>query len=51
MRTEVARLFDRDAIATAVVCVVAFPLAQMYLFGKTDYSRPADVIIVLGVST
>jgi len=28
--------------------VVGFPLAQMVFFGKTDYRRPADVIVVFG---
>jgi vancomycin permeability regulator SanA len=36
------------ALAVAMVCVVAFPLAQMLCFGKTDYRRPADVAIVFG---
>lgn len=35
------------AIAFAV-CIVGFPLAQMYCFGKTDYRRGADVIVVFG---
>ncbi len=30
------------------VCMVAFPLGQMFCFGKTDYRRAADVAIVLG---
>lgn len=30
-----------------LVLVVA-PLAQMFLFGKTDYRRPADAIVVFG---
>lgn len=34
--------------AVAAACFVAFPLAQMFFFGKTDYRRPADVAIVLG---
>jgi vancomycin permeability regulator SanA len=38
----------RYALLTAVFCVVAFPLAQMFSFGKTDYTRPADAIVVLG---
>jgi uncharacterized SAM-binding protein YcdF (DUF218 family) len=28
--------------------LVAFPLAQMLCFGKTDYRRPADAIVVFG---
>ncbi len=30
------------------VCGVAFPLGQMACFGKTDYRRPADGIVVFG---
>ena len=30
------------------VCLVGFPLAQMYCFGMTDYRRPADAIVVFG---
>ena len=29
-------------------CMVMFPLAQMFCFGKTDYRRDADVIVVFG---
>jgi len=36
------------SIVTIAVCLVAFPLAQMFCFGKTDYSRPADAIVVFG---
>lgn len=35
-------------IATAAAMVVAFPLAQMFFFGTTDYRRKADVVVVLG---
>ena len=31
-----------------VICLVGFPLAQMYCFGRTDYHRKADVIVVFG---
>lgn len=31
-----------------VVWGIAFPLAQMWLFGTTDYRRPADVAVVFG---
>jgi uncharacterized SAM-binding protein YcdF (DUF218 family) len=31
--------------------VLLFPMAQMFLFGKTDYRRPADAIVVLGART
>lgn len=33
---------------TTVFCLIAFPLAQMYCFGRTDYRRPADAIVVFG---
>jgi uncharacterized SAM-binding protein YcdF (DUF218 family) len=29
-------------------CACIFPLAQMLCFGKTDYRRPADAVVVLG---
>ncbi len=31
-----------------LACSAGFPMAQMYFFGKTDYSRPADAIVVFG---
>jgi uncharacterized SAM-binding protein YcdF (DUF218 family) len=40
---------ERGLVATtALLCAVAFPLAQMWCFGKTDYCRPADAIVVFG---
>lgn len=33
---------------TLLVCLIGFPLAQIYFFGTTDYRRPADVIVVFG---
>jgi uncharacterized SAM-binding protein YcdF (DUF218 family) len=40
---------DLALTAMAVgLCLVAFPLAQMVLFGKTDYRRPADAVVVFG---
>ena len=36
------------ALAVCLACVVSFPVAQMFCFGKTDYRRPADVVVVLG---
>ncbi len=33
---------------TAAACLTIFPLAQMVCFGKTDYRRPADVVVVFG---
>ena len=35
-------------VAMASVLGLLFPLAQMVLFGKTDYRRSADVAVVLG---
>jgi uncharacterized SAM-binding protein YcdF (DUF218 family) len=34
--------------ATFVLAAIAFPLAQVSLFGLTDYRRPADLIVVFG---
>ena len=39
-------LFQTMAVACA--CVLCFPVAQMFFFGKTDYRRPADAAVVLG---
>lgn len=33
---------------TVALCMVGFPLAQIYCFGKTDYRRPADAVVVFG---
>lgn len=35
-------------VGVCLLCMVAFPLAQMFCFGKTDYRRAADVAVVLG---
>jgi vancomycin permeability regulator SanA len=35
-------------VAVVLACTVCFPLAQMLCFGKTDYRRPADAVVVLG---
>jgi vancomycin permeability regulator SanA len=35
-------------VATAAACVLAFPLAQVFFFGKTDYRRPAEIVVVFG---
>ncbi len=37
-------------ILVFVICLFIFPLAQIFCFGKTDYRRPADAIVVLGAS-
>ena len=34
--------------AVTVGCVLAFPLAQVFFFGTTDYRRPAEVVVVFG---
>ncbi|MGQ9650033.1 MAG: YdcF family protein [Phycisphaerae bacterium] len=36
---------------TIVVCMFLFPLAQMICFGKTDYRRQADAVVVFGART
>jgi vancomycin permeability regulator SanA len=42
-------LNDTLTIAAVVLgCTICFPLAQMLCFGKTDYRRPADAVVVLG---
>lgn len=35
-------------LAVCLGCMAAFPLAQLQCFGKTDYRRRADIIVVLG---
>jgi len=35
-------------VASALACLVGFPVAQIYCFGTTDYRRTADVIVVFG---
>jgi vancomycin permeability regulator SanA len=39
------------AVAAFVVCVLAFPVAQMVCFGETDYRRAAEVAVVFGART
>jgi uncharacterized SAM-binding protein YcdF (DUF218 family) len=34
--------------ATVAGCVLLFPVFQMFCFGRTDYRRAADAIVVLG---
>ncbi|MDB5033999.1 MAG: uncharacterized protein JWQ98_1240 [Chlorobi bacterium] len=34
--------------ATVFVSLIAFPLMQILCFGRTDYRRPADAVVVLG---
>jgi uncharacterized SAM-binding protein YcdF (DUF218 family) len=35
-------------IVTVLVCLVGFPFAQMFCFGRTDYRRQAEAIVVFG---
>ena len=36
------------AVAVAAIGGVAMPMAQFFLFGRTDYRRPADAVVVFG---
>ena len=36
------------SVVTVLICLVGFPFAQMFCFGRTDYRRKADAIVVLG---
>lgn len=36
------------AVLTLGICLAGFPLLQMVCYGRTDYRRPADAIVVLG---
>lgn len=38
----------RFVLLASLGIAAAFPLLQMFCFGKTDYRRPADVAVVLG---
>ncbi|MCE9554617.1 MAG: YdcF family protein [Planctomycetes bacterium] len=35
-------------LSSFLFCILAFPLGQIFCFGKTSYERPADVAVVLG---
>jgi vancomycin permeability regulator SanA len=35
-------------LATIGFCMMILPIAQMFCFGKTDYRRDADVVVVFG---
>ncbi len=35
-------------VAGVIGFMIAFPLAQVFLFGKSDYSRRTDAVVVLG---
>lgn len=45
---SVSKLRHFSAFAVCVCCALAFPVLQMFFFGKTDYQRPADAAIVFG---
>jgi len=48
-RTEVrAPVRGMGVVFVALCCAFLFPLMQMVGFGKTDYRRPADAIVVFG---
>ena len=50
-RRPLPRCKTRDlfqVVAVAFACMVCFSVAQMFLFGKTDYRRHADAAVVLG---
>jgi len=38
-------------LATVVACMITFPLMQIVCFGRTDYRRHADAVVVLGART
>jgi uncharacterized SAM-binding protein YcdF (DUF218 family) len=46
MLSRVRRCWPFAAMLSA--CLIGLPLAQMVLFGGTDYRRPADAIVVFG---
>ncbi len=43
-----SRLDQGACFVAVILSAILFPLAQMYCFGKTDYRRSADVIVVFG---
>jgi len=48
-KRKVGRVWGHAALLVMVLlCLFGFPLAQMFCFGKTDYSRTADTIVVFG---
>ncbi len=36
------------SIVTVLICLFGFPFAQIFCFGRTDYRRQADAIVVFG---
>jgi vancomycin permeability regulator SanA len=47
-KCDPARLRPIVSGCVFAACVFAFPVAQMFFFGRTDYRRPADVAVVFG---
>ena len=54
-RIRLARVFSRPArrvwlpiSVTVALCLLLFPLAQVFFFGTTDYRRHADAAVVFG---
>ncbi len=47
-RFRPSRPLSLPLLAAVAACLISFPLAQMFCFGKTDYRRPADVAVVFG---
>lgn len=43
-----SRFANLNALAVLAMVALACPVAQMVLFGKTDYRRPADAVVVFG---
>ena len=41
-------LANFQVACATIVCGLLFPVAMMYCFGKTDYRRPADAVVVFG---
>jgi vancomycin permeability regulator SanA len=50
-QTRTTELNLRTVAAVFVAGIIAFPLAQMFFFGNTDYRRRADAIVVFGART
>lgn len=47
-RKKPDRRSTATSIVTVLICLIGFPFAQMFCFGRTDYRRPADAIVVFG---
>jgi uncharacterized SAM-binding protein YcdF (DUF218 family) len=47
-RRKAAPRSTATSVVTVLICLVGFPFAQMFCFGRTDYRRPADAIVVFG---